>query len=333
MTDLLPFCVAGALTAFQLLCVLLLAPFLSGLRLFFSAKLAGRAAPPVLRHGYVVARLWREPLPAERFSDAPVLPDAFVPGLVAPVALALALCAALLVPAFSLGLATAPWSDLLLIVLLLAFARLLTLLPALGNPAETAFRAYRQAVAQACVLPSLFLVVLLMFSAGASTGLDGMLAGLRSGNPFVEGAPFVLAGIALLAAVERTGDMESGGEGQGRDRAMLLLACDLLALTWLTLAGDLIWPGLLTRVGSSAGFLPGLGALALGTVCWAGRSVLLAVLLTAGRAVPLGRTAATRLRATAAALLVLLALQLLTASHLMPERTDDPPSGQKEAAP
>ncbi|NHN87174.1 hypothetical protein [Acetobacter conturbans] len=311
------------LTGLQLLAVILLAPFLSGFRSFLSARASGIAAPPVLRRWFAISRLWGT-LPPVHHSDAPPLIGQFLTPVVAPFSLAASLCAALLVPAFSLGLITASWSDLTLIALLLVLARTGCLLPALTQPAEASAAAFGRAVTMALVLPTLFLITALLFSAGATTTLAAVLADLSHSNPLVNGAPFVLAGAALLAAVDPAPRADTEADGQSSDDALLMLTRDIVALTWLTLAGDLIWPGSLARIAASPTVLSGTGAFLLGLVCWLVRCFLLGTMLAAGRAFVIGSATSTRLRGAAALLLALLALQLLTAARLMPTETGQP---------
>ncbi|NHN92027.1 hypothetical protein [Acetobacter sicerae] len=312
---LLQIVLSALLTVLQLALVVLVGPLLSGFRSFISARMAGVPAPPVLRRWFVIGREWGHAPPVPH-SDAPPLVTGMIAGLVAPFSLAAAVCAALLVPAFTLGLLTRSWSDLLLVGLLLVLARFTALLPELAQPAELATFAFGRAVALALVLPCLFLLVALLFSAGATTDLASVLAGMSHENPFVEGAPFVLAGAAMLAAVDPVA--KSASEEQGSDGALLMLSRDMAALTWLTLAGDFMWPGSLASVLDCSSFLSGCGALALGVLCWLLRSFLLAVILATGRAFALGDLAAVRLRAASALLLAVLALQLMTAARLMP---------------
>ncbi|MCE0743149.1 hypothetical protein LWC05_04485 [Acetobacter sicerae] len=312
---LLQIVLSALLTVLQLALVVLVGPLLSGFRSFISARMAGVPAPPVLRRWFVIGREWGHAPPVPH-SDAPPLVTGMIAGLVAPFSLAAAVCAALLVPAFTLGLLTRSWSDLLLVGLLLVLARFTALLSELAQPAEHATFAFGRAVALALVLPCLFLLVALLFSAGATTDLASVLAGMSHENPFVEGAPFVLAGAAMLAAVDPV--EKSVSEEQGSDGALLMLSRDMAALTWLTLAGDFMWPGSLTSVLDCPSFLSGCGALALGVLCWLLRTFLLAVILATGRAFALGDLAAVRLRAASALLLAVLALQLMTAARLMP---------------
>ncbi|AQS84193.1 MAG: hypothetical protein ABF876_04650 [Acetobacter aceti] len=303
------------LTVLQLALVVLVAPLLSGFRSFISARMTGVPASPVLRRWFVIGREWRAAPPLKQ-SDAPPLVEGTITEIAAPLSLAAAVCAALLVPAFTQGLLTHSWSDLLLVGLLLVLARFIALLPGLAQPAERATFAFGRAAALALVLPCLFLLVALLFSAGATTGLAAVLTGLVHANPFVEGAPFVLAGAAILAAVDPV--EKSDIAGQGSDGALLMMSRDITALTWLTLAGDLMWPGSLAAVASSPTVPGGCGALLLGVLCWLLRSFLLSVILATGRAFALGDLAGVRLRAASALLLAVLALQLMTASRLMP---------------
>ncbi|MCH4090950.1 hypothetical protein [Acetobacter sp.] len=316
------------LTVLQLALVVLVGPLLSGFRSFFSARMSGVPASPVLRRWFVIGREWGH-APPVRQSDAPPLVEGTITGIVAPFSLAAALCAVLLVPAFTQELGTGSWSDLLLVGLLLVLARFTALLPGLAQPAERATVAFGRALALALVLPCLFLLVALLFSAGATTGLASVLAGMSHENPFVDGAPCVLAGAALLAAVDPVERYDF--EEPGSDGALLMLSRDIAALTWLTLASDLMWPGSLVSVLGSPSFLSGCGALVLGVLCWFLRSFLLAIVLATGRALALGDLTAVRLRAASALLLAVLALQLMTSARLMPPVGDRPTEKTEKA--
>lgn len=318
------------LTVLQLALVLFVAPLLSGVRLSLSARMAGAGAQPVLRRWFLISRAWKI-APVIHETDGPTLIEQFLPAYIGPLSFAAALCAALLVPAFSFGLLTDSWADLLLVGMLLFAARLCGLLPALTQTAETATGAYRQAVASALILPSLFLVAVLLFSAGATTNLAIVLSGLSHGNPLADGAPFVLGGVALLAAVDPLPKAET--REQGSNDALRMLASDLVALTWLTLAGDLMWPGSLARVAENQTLLAGVGAFFMGVLCWLLRCVLLATVISAGRALAIGPIAAARLRGAAALLMALLALQLLTAARLTPPADPDAAAVEEGGAP
>ena len=104
--------------------LLALAPVLAGGLRTARARLLGRGGPPVLQGWHDLIRLARK---------QPVLADnaswlfAAVPGVCAAAVLA----AALLVPSFALGMATAPLSDLLVVAGLLGLARCALALAAL----------------------------------------------------------------------------------------------------------------------------------------------------------------------------------------------------------
>ena len=97
----------GVLTlALHAALVLAAAPLLAGLRALVRARLLGRAGPDVLQPCRDLARLLRK---------HPVLPDttSWLFTAVPFVCLAVAVTAALLVPSFALGMATAPLADLI----------------------------------------------------------------------------------------------------------------------------------------------------------------------------------------------------------------------------
>lgn len=302
---------SALLAVVQLGLVVLLAPFLSGLRDFLGARLSGVPAPPLLRRWFLIVGQWRNstsvPLSTDDWQNA----RAVGTDLAATLALALMLTGALLIPAFALGLPFAPLSDLLLIGLLLVLTRLACLFPALGGLAERASDGFFRMAALFLTLPAFFLVVALIFGAGATTRLDAVLMGLRHGSAFGDNAPFVLAATALLAVAGAEGGDVTSEVPAGRARAMLMLATDGLSLLWVTLAGALLWPSSLVIPADVAVFPGGIGIVLLAVVLWLLRCICLCILLASGRALAFGPVMAARLRAGGALLLALFALQLM----------------------
>ncbi|NHO53436.1 hypothetical protein GOB87_05585 [Acetobacter estunensis] len=299
------------LTLLQLLLVVCLAPLCAGLRASFGARLSGQPAPPILRHVFMLGRFWSQPVSLPQ-GDLPPLSREMVARIAAPVALGAALTASLLLPAFTVNLVTAPWSDAVLVGLLLAFARLATRLSALDRPAADTLWAFGRVVGEVMLLPALLLLVALLFSSGATTALASVLAEAAGGNPFGKDAPLVLAGGVILMFAVRDRE-ERGLEGLGADAALLMLAEDVMTLAWITLATDLMWPaGLLAFHEGALSF----GGLALALLCWVGRVSAFSLLLAAGRAIVITPVTAMRLRAAAALLLALVGFQLMTATRL-----------------
>ena len=255
--------------------LLALAPVLAGGLRSARARLLGRGGPPVMQGWRDLARLARK---------QPVLADdaswlfAAVPGA----CLAAVLAAALLVPSFALGMATAPLSDLLVVAGLLGLARVALALAALDT--GTAFGgigASRAGLVAALAEPALLLVVLVVALLAGTTNLDLAAETLRGGGQGLR----VSLGLALLAAcavgLAENGRLPAGNpathpeltmvhetmtlEYSGRHLALVEYAAALRLLLWLTLIAAVFLP---------FGIAPaGAGPLAwlFGLLAWAGK--------------------------------------------------------------
>src|ERR1700722_19082782 len=96
--------------------MLLAAPATAGVIGWLDARLAGHTGPPILRPWRDLVRLSRK---------TPVLPESASPvlSLASAVGLSATLCAAALVPSFTLGTALAPLADGMVVASLLSLAR------------------------------------------------------------------------------------------------------------------------------------------------------------------------------------------------------------------
>ena len=164
------------------------APILMGLRALVQARLSGRAGPALLQPWRGLERLLRK---------QPVLPEtASWLFTAAPfVCLAVAIAAALLVPSFTLGMATAPLADLVLLAGLLAAARFTLALA--GYESGTALGgmgAGRITTAAVCGEPATLLVILALATLARSSNIDTISAMVREGP---RGLPLIAAGAAL----------------------------------------------------------------------------------------------------------------------------------------
>ena len=169
--------------------LLALAPVLAGGLRAARARLLGRGGPPVLQGWLDLVRLARK---------QPVLADnaswlfAAVPGVCAAAVLA----AALLVPSFALGMATAPLPVLLVVAGLLGLARCALALAALDvGTAFGGIGASREMLVGALAEPVLLLVVLVLSLLAGTTNLDLVAETLRGSGQGLR----VSLGLALLA--------------------------------------------------------------------------------------------------------------------------------------
>ncbi|NHO33079.1 hypothetical protein [Acetobacter fallax] len=317
----LPFFLSILLSMTQLVVVVMFAPLIAGFRVFMSARLTGVAAPPVLRRWYLIATQWCADSPDQN-SDPLTPQTSIVASCATTAAMTTVLVVSLLVPMAASGLATAHLSDIFVITLLLMSAQIACQLPALGGQAETATTAFRRLISASVAIPVLFLIAVLFFSVGATTNLDVVLSGLRSGSPFGDDAPFVLAALALLVAGAASDCTVSDVGVTGTDRAILMLAADCSSLIWLTLAGDLFWPGSLALISEHQTVTGSVGALSVGFLLWIVRCCVLCVILAAGNLVAAGPVTRIRLRGAGALLLAFFAIQVLFGSRfpIMPYR-------------
>ena len=243
--------VSGLTLALHAALLLALAPVLAGGLRRVRARLLGRAGPPVMQGWLDLVRLARK---------QPVLADnaswlfAAVPGVCAAAVLA----AALLVPSFALGMATAPLSDLLVVAGLLGAARFALALAALDT--GTAFGgigASRAGLVGVLAEPVLLLVFLVVALLSGTTNLD--LAAETLGGSGQGRASLVLALLAACAAAlaangrlladdpaahpELTTIYEAAAlEYSGRHLALVEYAAALRLLLWLTLIAAVFLP-------------------------------------------------------------------------------------------
>ena len=264
--------------------LLALAPVLAGGLRAARARLLGRGGPPVLQGWLDLVRLARK---------QPVLADnaswlfAAVPGVCAAAVLA----AALLVPSFALGMATAPLSDLLVVAGLLGLARCALALAALDvGTAFGGIGASREMLVGALAEPVLLLVVLVLSLLAGTTNLDLVAETLRGSGQGLR----VSLGLALLAtcavALAENGRIPADNpathleltmvheamilEYSGRHLALIEYAAALRLLLWLTLIAAVFLPFGLAPAG--AGPL----AWAAGLLAWAAKIAGLAGAMT-----------------------------------------------------
>lgn len=218
------------------------APLVAGLAGWSAARLGGREGPSVLQPWRRLRRLARKPATRPDgtswvFAQAPAA------------SLSLLLACAALVPSFTLGMATAPLADLLVVGGLLAAARA-TLCCGLidGGGAEGGAAAARLVADGVAGAAALALVVLTLALVAGSTNLDAAAEALRDGRAGARGALLLAFAAGALAGLERAGRLPqpggaaSAGEWSGRDLALVEAADMLAVLVWLSLAAALFLP-------------------------------------------------------------------------------------------
>ena len=223
------------------------APLLAGVQARVRARLLGRAGPPLAQPWRDLVRLWRKrsvlPGPVSwLFAGAPFarLSAVFV--------------AALLVPSFALGMATAPASDLVVLAGLLAFDR--CALAFAGYETGTALGgvgASRITLATVWAAPATVLVILLRTTLGGTSNLQAICAILQDTPPGL--AVAWLPAAAALAIVGFTtarrgqrgpplASMQDAAalEYSGPALAVIILAEEVCVLVWIGLVAALVLP-------------------------------------------------------------------------------------------
>ena len=223
------------------------APLLAGVQAWVRARLLGRAGPPLAQPWRDLVRLWRK---------RPVWPGQaswLFEG--APFAcLSAVLIAVLLVPSFTLGMATAPASDLIVIAGLLAVDRCALALA--GYEAGTALGGMggsRVMLAAVWTAPATVLVILLLTTLAGTSNLDAACAALQEVPPGLAAA--WLPAAAALAIVGFSA--ARGGQGgpplaamqdaaaleySGPVLAVVVLTGQLRILAWINLFAALVLP-------------------------------------------------------------------------------------------
>ena len=273
---------------------------LAGLIPRIRAQLAGQAAAPALQ----VLHDWRRLL-----RKSPVVTEAASPLLRAapPLCLVATAAAALLVPSFTTGMATAPASDLLVITGLLALCRVVRALAAIDTGTAAAGFAGAGTMRVGLVaFPALLLALFAVAVLAGTTNLAAAIAALRDAPAI----PAVLAVAALAVAVVALDaeDDPSAAELSGWHAAASEAAAALRRVVLLSLVAGLVLPGSMAAADS------GLLAWAAGLGAWVLKLALLsAVCAFAGPA--LRRTGQVGPALGAALLLALLAVLFLFAGQ------------------
>ncbi|MFT9016692.1 MAG: hypothetical protein ABF990_13275 [Acetobacter sp.] len=197
-------------------------------------------------------------------------------------ALVMAVLACGLVPVFALTPPGFPAPGLLLVCWVLVMAMVLLDLPLAVQGRLGAYPGRAALLGNALLLPVLCPVMLLAGTQDLST----FLAGLAVLSPLRDGAPYVLAGVALfvVAALSARGTDRDAAVAplSGQDRGMWLLAADCVQLCWVSLAGDMAWS-------ASLAIAPGQGGGAWVAQCAQGGGIWLCKLAVAALLLALGR--------------------------------------------
>lgn len=280
--------------------VLAVAPLLDGVAGVVRAALLGQAPPSPLQPWRKLIRLARkQPVLGEGASPFAVLGP--------PFAFAASLAAAALVPSFALGMATAPVADLLVLIGLLALARVALTLAALDAGTAPAGLAAGPALGLVVLAaPALLLVAFVFALAAGGTNID-RIATLAAGGITGPHAALALALAALvLLAATPPGGPARHDEFSGRYLALAEGAAALRQLTLLSLGVALFVPYGIVPAGGLPLFWP------LAALAWAAKLAVLTAALAAARTLGAAPTLAGLARRHAVALaLALLAALLL----------------------
>ena len=234
------------------------APLLAGVWALILARLSGCSGPPLLQP-------WRDLLRLAR--KQPVLPDttsrlfAAVPFM----CLAVLVTAALLVPSFTLGMATAPLADLFVLGGLLAADRYALALAGYDTgTAAGGVGASRITRAEVWTSPAVALIVLALALLAGTSNLDAVMAALRDETQSTPAPLLLAAGASAIVGLVSMGGVRGALLASSQDTAVLDYSGRYLAV--VTYAGhlrSLVWLSLLAL------FLPfGLAPDGAGPLAW-----------------------------------------------------------------
>lgn len=300
------------LIALQTLLMVFVAPWLNGLVGRLSGRVFGVSSFPVMGRWQDIGHQFRRPR-LQQGAD-------WLSGAACTGALVLAVLGCALVPAFTLAVPGFPAPGLLLICSVLVVALVLLDVPRVLRGGLGAVQGARSLLGALLLLPALVPVVLL---AGVRDFSD-FLATVHGLSPVTDGAPFVLAGVALflvpaLAWPDQQGQLASLA---GPERAMWLWAADCVQVAWVVLALDMAWPGGLALPDAS-GMEAWLIQCMVDFALWGGKLLLAATMLALVRLVVLPPLRLARIRLVSIFLLGVLALQVTWSVHpLLAERDE-----------
>jgi formate hydrogenlyase subunit 4 len=270
--------------------MLVAAPIVLGLARRLKARMTGRIGPPIVQPLLDLSRLIRkQPVVADGtswvFRAAPLA------------SLAATLAAASLVPRFALGMATAPFADLVTIAGLLALSRVSVALAAMDT--GTAFGgigASREMMFSVFSEPAFFLVVFTLALLAGTTNLDTVSTLINSGNFGLRISLALALVAALVVALVECGRIPVDNpashlevtmvheamvlEYSGRYLAMIELAAALRLLIWFSLIVVIFVPfGIAPRDEDGASLAPWLWA--VGIAAWIAKTAAMTVGLAA----------------------------------------------------
>lgn len=292
----------------QTLAMVFAAPWLTGLVGRLSGRLSGVSSFPVMGRWQDIGHQFRRPRLAGQ------------DGALAPVACAAALVLAVLgcglTPAFTLGVPGLPAPGLLLICCVLVLALVVLNVPCVLGGGLGALQGARAMLGGLLLLPALVPVFLLC---GARDFSD-FLATVHGLSPVTDGAPYVLAGVALFLVPALAWPVQDHQLAllAGPERAMWLWAADCVQIAWAVLALDMAWPATLALPEEGA-MEPWLIQCMADFAIWGGKLVLAALLLACVRLVVLPPLRLARVRLVSIFLLGVLALQVTWSAH--PQQT------------
>jgi formate hydrogenlyase subunit 4 len=230
---------------------------------WMTARLAGRAAPPILGPWRDMVRTMRkQPMVAENVSVVFRVGPAF--------ALAATVTAALLVPSFALGMASAPIADLLTIGGLLGSGRMALLLAAMDSgSARGGIVAAHGALVSVLATPALLLATLALALLAGGTSLDS-IAGLQLDGMLPASGGSIFAAAALLPIAKVEVDVCSAErEFGGRDLTLVRLEATMRLVCWFNVLFALFLP--FGMAPAEDGLGPWGTGLAWGLLCWLGK--------------------------------------------------------------
>ncbi|MGG6428811.1 hypothetical protein ACQ5TV_02390 [Acetobacter ghanensis] len=300
------------LIALQTLAMVFAAPWLSGLVGRVAGRLSGVSSFPVMGRWQDIWHQFRRP---RLRSEGGALGGVACAG-----ALVLAVLGCALVPAFTLAVPGFPAPGLLLICCVLVMALVFLHVPLVLNGGLGAEQGARGVLGILLLLPALVPVFLL---AGARDFSDFLVV-VHGLSPVTDGAPFVLAGVALflVPALAWPAQDSKVAALAGPERAMWLWAADCVQIAWVILALDMAWPGSLA-LPDDGGIEPWLTQCMAGFVFWGGKLLLAAVLLALVRLVVLPPLRLLRVQLVSIFLLGVLALQVTWSVHPLQAGLDD----------
>lgn len=296
----------------QTLAMVMAAPWLTGLIGRVSGRLSGVSSFPVMGRWQDIGHQFRRP----RLGGG----TGTLRALACAGALVLAVLDCGLTPAFTLVVPGLPAPGLLLICCVLVLALVLLNVPCVLGGGLGAVQGARAMLGTLLLLPALVPVFLLC---GARDFSD-FLATVHGLSPVTDGAPYVLAGVALFLVPALAWPVQDHQLAllAGPERAMWLWAADCVQMAWVVLALDMAWPGVLALPDDGA-MEPWLSQCIADFAIWGGKLLFAALLLAFVRLVVLPPLRLARVRLVSIFLLGVLALQVTWSAH--------PPQDVREA--